>query len=164
MIFRAYLADQSIDHLATTLRKGGIKDLVTFFPPSKREDKALEEHFRGAGLPQVAEWWTKRQNAALKETVVSTLKDLLSNEEGHAEVCYIPKVGCRILLKLVSQIVAALKSKQAESPLPEAELVGCIWQGLVSSIDWSARQDQNEALAIREIGVRPSVLDVQDSL
>lgn len=52
------------------------------------------------------------------------------------------------------QIVAAIKAKQEEQPLPDSELIQCIWQGLISSIEWSARQDQNEALAIREITVR----------
>ena len=37
IIFRAYLAEQSVDHLATMLRKGGIKDLTAFFPPNKRK-------------------------------------------------------------------------------------------------------------------------------
>ena len=52
------------------------------------------------------------------------------------------------------QIVAAIKSRQEERPLPETELIQCIWQGLILSVDWSARQDQNEALAIREITLR----------
>lgn len=90
-IFRAYLIDQSMEHLATNLRKGGIKDLIAFFPENKRQDKVLEEHFRSAGLPQVAEWWTKRQYASLKEGVISALKDLLSGEETHEHV------GCRVI-------------------------------------------------------------------
>lgn len=53
------------------------------------------------------------------------------------------------------QIVNTIKGKQGEQALPDPELVQCIWQGLISSIEWSARQDQNEALAIREITVRP---------
>lgn len=38
-------------------------------------------------------------------------------------------------------------------PLPETELVQCIWQGLMASVDWSARPDQIENLALREVGV-----------
>lgn len=75
-----------MDHLATTLRKGGIKDLTAFFPPNKRDDKALEEHFRGAGLGQVADWWTKRQFASLKETMMTTIKGLLANDDTHEQV------------------------------------------------------------------------------
>ena len=92
IIFRAYLAEQSVDHLATMLRKGGIKDLTAFFPPNKRSDKALDDHFRAAGLPQVADWWTKRQYAALKEGISTTIKDMLSNDDAHDDVscsvCY----------------------------------------------------------------------------
>ncbi|CAL1707148.1 unnamed protein product [Somion occarium] len=141
VVFRAYLGEQSIDHLAATLRRGGIKDLLAFFPPNKRQDKALDEHFRAAGLPQVAEWWTKRQYAALKDGIISTLKEMLANEDSHAD------------------IIAAIKAKQGEGPLPENELVQCIWQGLISSVEWSARQDQNEALAIREIGDFAEILE-----
>lgn len=51
------------------------------------------------------------------------------------------------------KIIKALQSKQEENPLPEADLVACIWQGLMQSVDWSARPDQLEALALREVTV-----------
>lgn len=34
----------------------------------------------------------------------------------------------------------------------------CIWQGLLSSVDWSARPDQIEGLALREVGVCADLL------
>lgn len=86
LTFRAFLKEQSIDHLATALRKGGVRDLLAFFPPNRRSDKVLDEHFRNAGLPQVAEWWTKRQYAALKEGIISTLKEMLGNEDAYDDV------------------------------------------------------------------------------
>lgn len=49
--------------------------------------------------------------------------------------------------------MAAIQSQQEEQPLPETELVQCIWQGLMASVDWSARPDQIEGLALREVGV-----------
>ena len=85
-IFRAFLTEQSMDHLAAALRKGGVRDLLAFFPPNKRSDKILDEHFRAAGLPQVAEWWTKRQYASLKESIMSTIREMLSNNDPHDEV------------------------------------------------------------------------------
>lgn len=54
--------------------------------------------------------------------------------------------------------MASIKSKQEEQPLPDVELIQCLWQALISSIEWSARQDQNEALALREISVRHSYI------
>lgn len=135
MIFRAYLAEQSMEHLSTALRKAGVRDLLAFFPPNRRSDKVLDEHFRAAGLPQVAEWWTKRQYASLKEGIMNTIREMLANDDSHAD------------------IVTAIKTKQEEQPLPDTELIQCIWNALISSVEWSARQDQNDALAIREITV-----------
>lgn len=54
--------------------------------------------------------------------------------------------------------MASIKSKQGEQPLPDVELIQCLWQALISSVEWSARQDQNEALALREITVRHSYI------
>lgn len=54
---------------------------------------------------------------------------------------------------LARQIIAFIKGKQEEQPLPDGELVQCIWQGLMASVDWSARPDQIEGLALRSVGV-----------
>ncbi|KZT10652.1 eukaryotic translation initiation factor 5C [Laetiporus sulphureus 93-53] len=140
-IFRAFLAEQSMDHLAGALKRGGIKDLLAFFPANKRNDKYVDEHFRKAGLAQVADWWTRRQYAALKEGIIKTIHDMLERELPHSE------------------IVTAIKSQQEERALPDTELISCIWQGLISSVEWSARQDQNEALAVREITAFSDILE-----
>ncbi len=125
-----------MDHLSATLRRGGIKDLLSFFPPNKRDTKTLEEHFRKSDLPQVADWWTKKQYAAFKEDLVKELMDLVGREEP------------------AESIVTAVKAHQEESPIPETELIQCIWQGCMSTVDWSARPDQIEGHALREVGVR----------
>lgn len=49
--------------------------------------------------------------------------------------------------------MAAIQAKQEEQPLEEPELVQCIWTGLVESIEWSARADQQEGLFIKELTV-----------
>jgi hypothetical protein len=133
IIFRAYLSEQGMDHLSTTLRKGGVKDLLAFFPENKRDHKTLDEFFRKAGLPQVAEWWVKKQYAIGKETIVSALKEAIEREDSTAS------------------IIESVKAQQEELKLPETELVACIWQGLMATVDWSARPDQIEALALREV-------------
>lgn len=79
-VFRAYLIDQSMDHLGAALRRGGIKDLLVFLPANKRDPKALEEHLKKEGLPQVADWFAKRQYAVAKDSIVKTLKELCEDE------------------------------------------------------------------------------------
>ncbi|TFK20958.1 basic leucine zipper and W2 domain-containing protein 2 [Coprinopsis marcescibilis] len=133
IIFRSYLSEQTMDHLSATLKRGGIKDLTAFFPPNKRESKNLEEHFKKEGLPQVAEWWTKKQYAAIRENITRELADLV--ERGEAP----------------DAMIASIKTLLEESPIPETEIIGCIWQALMTNVDWSARADQIEGLALREV-------------
>jgi hypothetical protein len=90
LIFRAYLLDQSMDHLSATLKRGGIKDLLAFFPPNKRDGKALEEHFKKEGLPQVADWWAKKQSAVVKDSIVKELTDLCEREESPEQASHLP--------------------------------------------------------------------------
>lgn len=87
IVFRAYLAEQSMDHLATALKRGNIKDLLAFFPPNRRDVKILDEHFRKENLPQVADWYTKRRHVLAKEGIMSELKELYSHEESDEAVC-----------------------------------------------------------------------------
>ncbi|KAF9461257.1 hypothetical protein BDZ94DRAFT_1221547 [Collybia nuda] len=141
LIFRAYLIDQSMEHLSATLKRGGVKDLLAFFPVNKREGKALEEHFKKENLPQVAEWWAKKQYVVVKEGLVRELTELCEREDAP------------------EQIITTIKQRQEETPLPEAELVQCIWQGLMKSVDWSARPDQIEGLALREVGKYAPILE-----
>lgn len=141
LIFRAYLLDQSMEHLAGALKKGGIKDLLAFFPPSKREGKVLEEYLKKEGLPQVSDWWAKKQYAVVKDSLVKDLTQFCEREDPP------------------EQIIAAIKLHQEESPLPEVELIQCIWQGLMASVDWSARPDQIEGLALREVGKYAPILE-----
>ena len=86
IIFRTYISENSIEHLAAALKKGGINDLLLFFPQNKREDKVLDEFFRKRGLGSVADWWTKKKYAILKEEVIKTLKEHQQNDDSAGDV------------------------------------------------------------------------------
>jgi hypothetical protein len=90
LVFRAYLVDQTMDHLSATLKRGGVKDLLAFFPPSKRDAKALEDHFRNEGLTQVAEWWAKKQYAVVKESIVKDLREMSERDDPVDQVSVVP--------------------------------------------------------------------------
>ena len=75
-----------MDHVAGALKKGGIKDLLIFFPPNKRSDSVLDAHFRSAGLPQVADWWTRKQNARIKEEITKAIKEALERDDQPSDV------------------------------------------------------------------------------
>lgn len=75
-----------MEHLAINLKKGGIKDLLAFFPSNKRNAKALDTHFREASLPQISDWFIKRQAVAAKEALAQELKERLLAEETNDQV------------------------------------------------------------------------------
>jgi hypothetical protein len=75
-----------MDLLASTLRKGGIKDLLAFFPPQKQDAKALEAHFKAEGIPQVADWFIKKQFAVIKEGLINGLKQRCEQEDSPEDV------------------------------------------------------------------------------
>ena len=60
--------------------------------------------------------------------------------------------------------MSAIQAKQEEHPLPEAELMQCIWTGLINSVEWSARPDQHEGLAVKEVTVRTPLLPYSPSV
>jgi len=141
IVFKIYLLDQSMEHLSATLKRGGVKDLLGFFPENKRNAKNLEAHFKGAGVPQVAEWYAKKQSAVAKEGAMLKVKEMCEAEDS------------------VGEIATAVQALQTELALPDSEVVQCIWQGFMLSIDWSARPDQIEGLALREVGKYAPLLE-----
>ena len=80
-VIRAYLTEQSMDQLGAALKRGGVKDLMSFLPANRRDPRIIEDHFKKAGLPQVAEWFNKKQYAAVKDSVVKLLKELCADED-----------------------------------------------------------------------------------
>jgi len=134
-ILRVWLVDQklSIEQVNATLKKGNIRDILLFFPANKRSPKMLDAHFREANLPQVADWYVKKQNAVTKETIIREMKEMLEQDEPH------------------TAIIEYLKEHQKTTALNETDFIQCIWMGLMGHGDWSSRTDQIEAVAGREL-------------
>jgi hypothetical protein len=61
-------------------------------------------------------------------------------------------------------MLAAVQAQQEELKLPEPELVQCLWQGLMATVDWSARPDQIEGLALREVTVSLFTLSLLNTI
>ncbi|KIO30712.1 hypothetical protein M407DRAFT_147612 [Tulasnella calospora MUT 4182] len=134
VVFRTILSqDPSMEAFSGHLKKGGIKDILLFFPPTKHDVKHLESHFKAAGLPQVVDFYIKRQYAIIKETITKHLKEMVEATES------------------ADSMIEYIKESQTENLLPETELVHCIWAALVASVDWSiARPDQVDAMVMKE--------------
>ncbi|KAK4684057.1 hypothetical protein P7C73_g6150, partial [Tremellales sp. Uapishka_1] len=132
-VFRTYLSRQSMDHLAASLRRSGLKDISLVFPQPVRDRKHLEDHFKQAGLPQVNEWYAKVVLSEIKEETMSSIERMVNEEDSN------------------DAIIDYLKTQQAENAVPEADLVEWIWLAFMQLIDWSARADQLDTLVVSEV-------------
>eukprot|EP00898_Chlorokybus_atmophyticus_P005564 jgi/Chlat1/6008/Chrsp4S06320 len=78
-MFKAYIADTSLDELVNLLRRAKVEDnLVDFFPQAKRSPEAFAAHFQQAGLEPLVEYNRKKVfDVALKE-LRSAVTELVS--------------------------------------------------------------------------------------
>lgn len=83
---KAYLQTESIDHLSTSLRKGGVTDLEAFFPASRRDTASLSAYFKQAGLQGVIDFHLKQKSAHAKEDLLNRLKEYVADEADFDEV------------------------------------------------------------------------------
>ncbi|WFD44804.1 hypothetical protein MPSI1_003475 [Malassezia psittaci] len=144
-VFRTYLQDQSMEHLASTLRKGGIRDWLLFFPQTKRsQPDVIPNYFRSpeVDLQQVAEYYARRQTKELREQTTLDLANLVENQESSKE-----------------DILTLLKERQTKLNASPEEFVVVVFEGIMRGIDAETKQDQLELIVPKEVERFASVLE-----
>lgn len=142
-VFRAYLAENTIDNLGSLLRKGGIRDPLLFFPPQKRSQPGVvTNHFKAANLPSVAEYWQKRANKDARDSVTARLAEMRTDESTNNE-----------------EIIDFLQEQRAKTGLAMEDYIPIIFDGLTKSIVWPTRSDQAEGQVIKEMTDAAPVLE-----
>lgn len=144
-VFRVYLKEQSMDHLASVLRKGGIRDWMLFFPQTKRsQPDVIFQYFRSpeVNLPQVADYYARRQRKELREQTAAELGSMVKNEEATPQ-----------------DMLTMLQERSKKLALPLDEYIAVIFEGLMRGIDAEAKQDQLEMILPKEVERLASVLE-----
>lgn len=142
-VFRTYLREQSMEHLASVLRKGGIRDWLLFFPQTKRSQPCvIQSHFNEANLPQVTEYYNRRQLKELREQTATDLSELVRTQDATQE-----------------QMISMLKERFEKLNQAPEEFISVVWEGLVRGIDAGTKQDQVELILPREIERLAAVLE-----
>lgn len=145
IVFRTYLQDQSMEHLASTLRKGGIRDWLLFFPQTKRaQPDVISQYFRSpeVNLPQVAEYYARRQTKELREQTAATLAELVEKEDVSPQ-----------------EILEMLQERQKKLGASPEEFVVVVFEGMMRGIDAETKQDQLEMIVPREVERLAGVLE-----
>lgn len=84
---KIYLSKQSMDSLASTIRRSGLKDILGVFPQPVRDSKHLEAHFKKENLPGINEWYGKVMLSEIKEETIGSIHRMISEEETNENVC-----------------------------------------------------------------------------
>ncbi|PWN47614.1 ARM repeat-containing protein [Violaceomyces palustris] len=144
LVFRTYLVGQTIDHLGSNLRKGGVKEWQLFFPQTKRSQPDLiTSYFKSpeVNLPQVADYWVRRQQKEVKDRTIARLGELVQEEAS------------------VSETIDYLKAQMKEASMQPEDFVSLVWEGLMKAVDWGSRSDQIEGLALKEVNKNAPILE-----
>ncbi|KAI5480165.1 hypothetical protein MNV49_001491 [Pseudohyphozyma bogoriensis] len=121
---KAYLQSESVEHLSSSLRKGGVIDLELFLPVNKQSPTELSAQLKAAGLNGVVEFYSKQKTGQAKEDLVSRLKELVHEEADHED------------------IESYLETQHKRGILPDTEFIAIVWQGLFAGLDPSKTPDQ----------------------
>lgn len=78
-------------HFALALRKGGVADILEFFPANRRSIGDLTTHFKKAGLPNVADFYQQKRSASVANETLSHLKDMINGDDSQEEVRLAPR-------------------------------------------------------------------------
>ncbi|RIA95021.1 ARM repeat-containing protein [Glomus cerebriforme] len=140
-VFKAYLGEQSIDHLGSSLKKAGIDNkLLEFFPPNKRDEEYFARYFEAEDMKQLVEYHSQKQRNSMKEQTIDHVKEMLEAENNSQE------------------IVAYLKQRIKEGNWQESDFVQIVWVALMQAVDWSTRPEMIENQASRQIKKNAEIL------
>lgn len=141
--FKEYLIDNSLDDLIAILKRGKMDDnLLEFLPSSKRSAEAFSEHFTKAGLLSLVEYNEKKIFEVKLKEMKSALTTLIAEEADMPEV------------------IEAVKQHVKEAKLPDFEVVKILWDILMDAVQWSGKnQQQNANAALRQVKTWANLLN-----
>ncbi|RHN47112.1 hypothetical protein MtrunA17_Chr7g0249391 [Medicago truncatula] len=133
--FKEYLIDNSLDDLIAILKRGKVEDnLLVFFPPAKRTNESFSEHFSKEGLTALVEYNEKKIFEVTLKEMKSALTTQITEEAD------------------ISEVIETVKLRVRDAKLPETEIVRILWDVLMDAVQWSGKnQQQNANAALRKV-------------
>ncbi|KAG4922522.1 hypothetical protein JHK84_051365 [Glycine max] len=133
--FKEYLIDNSLDDLISILKRGKVEeDLLDIFPPTKRSIEAFSEHFTKEGLVALVEYNEKKIFEVKLKEMKSSLTAQITEEAD------------------TSEVIETVKLRVRDAKLPEIEVVRILWDVLMDAVQWSGKnQQQNANAALRQV-------------
>ncbi|KAL9676833.1 hypothetical protein QQ045_005053 [Rhodiola kirilowii] len=132
--FREYLVDNSVDDLIAIIKRGKVEDLLLYFPTAKRSPEGFSEHFTKEGLIPLVEYNEKKIFEVKLKEMKSALTTQIQEETD------------------VADVIENVKQRVKDAKLPDVEVVRIVWDALMDAVQWSGKnQQQNANAALRQV-------------
>ncbi|KAL2526194.1 ARM repeat superfamily protein [Abeliophyllum distichum] len=133
--FKEYLVDNSLDDLISILKRGKMEDnLLDLFPSTKRTPDAFSEHFTKAGLLPLVEYNQKK----IFEVTLKEMKSALTGQMAEEAD--------------ISDVIETVKQHVKDAKFPDIEIVRILWDIMMDAVQWSGKnQQQNANAALRQV-------------
>ncbi|KAL5167174.1 Basic leucine zipper and W2 domain-containing protein 2 [Glycine soja] len=148
--FKEYLIDNSLDDLISILKRGKVEeDLLDIFPPTKRSIEAFSEHFTPLDIASSNSF----VDLNIKEGLVALVE---YNEKKIFEV-KLKEMKSSLTAQITeeadtSEVIETVKLRVRDAKLPEIEVVRILWDVLMDAVQWSGKnQQQNANAALRQV-------------
>ncbi|XP_074583436.1 uncharacterized protein LOC141839557 [Curcuma longa] len=131
VFFKEYLVENSFDDLILLLKRGKMEDnLLDCFPTAKRTAEGFSEHFTKEGLLALVEY-NEKKNFELK---LKEMKAALTTQiEEEIDM---------------SEVIQNAKQHVKDAKLPDVEVVRILWDMLMDSVQWSGKNQQQNANSV----------------
>ncbi|PKA66138.1 Eukaryotic translation initiation factor 5 [Apostasia shenzhenica] len=133
--FKEYLKDCSIDDLIALLKRGKMEDnLLDYFPTAKRSAEGFSDHFTKEGLVSLVEYNQKKIFDVKLKEMKAALKTQIEEETD------------------ISEVIENVKLQVKDAIIPDVEVVRMLWDVLMDAVQWSGKnQQQNANAALRQV-------------
>ncbi|KAG1363398.1 basic leucine zipper and W2 domain-containing protein 2 [Cocos nucifera] len=133
--FKQYLIENSLDDLILLLKRAKMEDnLLDFFPTAKRSTEGFSEHFTKEGLLALVEYNEKKMFEVKLKEMKSALTTQIAEETD------------------ISEVIETVKQQVKDAKLPDIEVVRILWDVLMDAVQWSGKnQQQNANAALRQV-------------
>ncbi|KAJ8752767.1 hypothetical protein K2173_008502 [Erythroxylum novogranatense] len=141
--FKEYLVDNSLDDLISILKRGKMEEnLLDIFPSAKRSAESFSEHFTKEGLIPLVEYNEKKIFEVKLKEMRSALTTQIAEEAD------------------MSEVIDSVKQHVKDAKLPDVEVVRILWDVLMDAVQWSGKnQQQNANAALRQVKTWATLLN-----
>jgi len=140
-VFRAWLQEKDMKHIASVLRRSHIGDnLVDLLPINKRTQENFAKHFQEAGLADIVEYQRAKASTMVKKDLQRKMEEMIKDEEP------------------VPEMIVVIKDYMVNHDIPEHEMVVMVWGRIMNAIEWNKKDELVAEQALRHIKVYTPLL------